>query len=100
MFRIEGREPGSKQKTTVAVRELEKYLTPVRDFGVILFDTGDDGANWTPVLTMESPRGLGLNTMDNLTRQGDPAMPDGRPGLTYSHVFQRFVAGNIIREAE
>ena len=116
----EEREPGSKQSETMGVRELDEYSSPVREFGVGLFMSEDDGRTWSPVLNMESPRGeerekpetlmkrfqyqagygdilpLGDDRFLVAFRQGDPGMPDMRPGLTYSHCFQRFLAGNII----
>ena len=115
-------EPGAnpKQVETVGARLLDKYFTPVREFGALLFDTQDEGQTWRPILTMQDPRGpeltdaqepmykhryqaaypdiqpLDENRYFVIFRQPDPNMPDIRPGLTYSHAFQRYVAGNII----
>ena len=116
----EEREPGSKQVVTMTAETMDQYLTPVRDFGVILFESEDEGLTWQPLLTMQDPRRSGVDDhADPLTRhryqagygdilslgadrylvvfrQPDGRMPDLRPGLTYSHAFQRFLAGNII----
>ena len=116
----EERQAGSEQQETVAVGLRQQWRCPVRDFGVILFESGDEGRTFQPLLTVQDPRGLDLDSLDGtlqkhryqagygdiqplgngrylvVFRQGDPSMPDIRPGLTYSHVFQRFVAGNII----
>ena len=121
----EEREPDSSQIQTAAVRVMKEYRTPVRDFGLMIFGTEDEGLSWKPLLTMENPRENSaaaykkLSAEDPLTghryqagygdiqhmeddryfvviRQGDPEMPDIRPGLTYSHTYQRFIAGNII----
>ena len=114
------REPGSQQTETTALREAPEYRSPNRDFGVVLSTTTDDGLTWTPLLTLDNPKGQAVDpSADLLTqhryqaaypdllplggdrflvvfRQPDPTMPDIRPGLTYSHVFQRFLAGNIV----
>ena len=119
-LRPEERGPGSKQEVTVAVGVAEEYRSPVRKFGVTVFSSGDDGLTWEPRLTLEDPRGLvlsgysdslyphqyqagypdvervGENRFLVVFRQPDPNMPDVEPGRTYSHVFQRYVAGNII----
>ena len=115
------REPGSKQKETVAASLREEYLSPVRDFGVVLFTSDDGGESWHPALTLTNPRGEQLPAdaeplrrhryqaaypdmvwLDDhrllvVIRQPDPNMPDLRPGLTYSHIYQRFVSANIVR---
>ena len=114
------REPGSQQTETVSAEFRDEFYSDVRDFGVVLFSTEDEGATWTPELTLENPRPRVDTSSDDalrqhryqaaypdvlelepgrlfcVFRQPDPAMPDVRPGLTYSHVFQRFVAGNIV----
>jgi len=115
------REPGSNQTETVSAEFRDEFLSPVRDFGVVLFSTEDDGVTWTPELTMQNPKdeavpedadaltqhryqaaypGVAALDEDRLLvvfRQPDPTMPDLFPGLTYSHVFQRFLAANVIR---
>ena len=115
------REPGTKQTETVAAGLRDEYLTPVRDFGVLLFTTEDDGLTWQPMLTVNEPESGPLPAdAEPLTqhrfqaaypdivwldderlfcvyRQPDPGLPDLRPGLTYSHAFQRYVAGCVVR---
>ena len=117
------REPGSLQTETVAVGLRDEYLSPVRDFGVVLFTSENDGRTWKPELTMRNPKPFGLPEGDLLAehryqaaypdilplpgddgerylvifRQPDPTLPDVKPGLTYSHVFQRYLAGNVVR---
>lgn len=124
-LRDDEREPGSSQKETVDVQVLDDYRTPVREFGLTLFTTNDDGRTWQPMLTMQNPRAdsaakyremaaanpllghryqagygdivaLGDDRYFVAYREADPLMPDLRPGLTYSHAFQRFIAGNIV----
>jgi hypothetical protein len=121
-IRDDERQAGSSQQDTVAVGQRDRSYGPVQDFGVILFESRDEGRTFEPLLTLEDPRGLQLDRFDDpllkhryqagyadiqplgkrryfaVFRHGDPSMPDLRPGLTYSHVFQRFVAGNIIAE--
>jgi len=120
-LRDEEREPGSQQKETVDMVVVDEYATPVRDFGVLLFSTADEGFTWEPQLTLESPRPSGIDRdvsplvqhryqagypdvlsldVERLIvvfRQPDATMPDIRLGLTYSHAFQRYVAANIVR---
>ena len=126
-LRPEEREPDSEQTETGVVGLRDEYLSAVREYGVVIFTTPDEGRTWEPVLTLENPRGpiqappeerqapeaeahfmihyqacygclapLGGNRYFAVFRQGDPSMPDLRPGLTYSHLYQRFLAGNII----
>ena len=116
------REHGSRQTETVAVGLRDDYCSPVRDFGVVLFTTEDEGNSWDPALTLRNPRPFELpdgglllehryqaaypdiirvgNEAEEkylaVFRQPDPALPDIRPGLTYSHAFQRYLASNII----
>ena len=127
-LRPEEREPGSKQIQTLAAEFADDYQTPVTEFGLLLFTTADEGRTWEADLTMESPReeseiayrkramedpqyghryqagygdivALNDNRYFVVIRQPDPDMPDLRPGLTYSHAYQRFIGGNIIRKA-
>ena len=119
-LREQEREPGSSQIETLDAELRDDYQSPVREFGVMVFTTEDDGQTWRPVVTMENPRQPDLtHDMDILDRhryqaaypdmvmlddggylvafrQPDPKIPNVRPGLTYSHVFQRFLAANII----
>lgn len=114
------REPGSGQTETLAAEELDESRTPVSDYGVMLFTSNDDGQTWEPLLTMQNPRDLKLSDENDrqmrhryqagfpdvlvldrdrlmvVFRQPDPGVQVDRPGLTYSHTFQRFVAANII----
>ena len=114
------REPGTKQTETVAAGLRDETLSPVCDFGVVLFTTDDDGR---PLRTINGPESGPLPAnADLLTqhryqaayadatwldderlfcvyRQPDPALPDLRPGLTYSHIYQRYVAGCVVRVA-
>jgi len=115
------REPGTNQTETVAAGLRDQYLSPVKDFGVVFFTSEDDGQTWQPLLTVNAPRSGSLpEDTDLLTRhryqaaypdivwlddrrlfcvyrQPDPRLPDLRPGLTYSHIYQRYVAGCIVR---
>jgi len=115
------REPGTNQTETVAAGLRDEYLSPVKEFGVVFFTTEDDGRTWQPLLTINNPRSGPLaEDADLLTRhryqaaypdivwiddhrlfcvyrQPDPGLPDLRPGLTYSHIYQRYVAGCIVR---
>ena len=115
------REPGTKQTQTVAAGLRDEYLSPVREFGVFLFTTEDDGLTWQPLLSVNRPESGPLPAdAEPLTqhryqaaypdivwlddkrlfcvyRQPDPALPDLRPGLTYSHAYQRYVAGCVVR---
>jgi len=115
------REPGTNQTETVAAGLRDEHLSPVREFGVVIFTTGDDGRTWQPLLTISNPdrdplpEGADLLTrhryqaaypdicwLDDerffcVYRQPDPTLPDLRPGLTYSHLYQRYVAGCVVR---
>lgn len=117
------REPGTNQTETVAAGRRHEHLSPVVDFGVVFFTTDDDGWAWQPLLTVNRPASGPLpDGADLLTqhryqaayadatwldderlfcvyRQPDPALPDLRPGLTYSHIYQRYVAGCVVRVA-
>ncbi len=118
------REPGTNQTETVATGLRDEFLSPVRDFGVAFFTTNDDGRTWQPQLTVNGPAGGPLpEDADLITRhryqaaypdvawlddqrlfcvyrQPDPALPDLRPGLTYSHIYQRYVMGGVVRVGE
>jgi len=113
-------EPGSNQTETVCMMQVNQFHTPVKDFGVILFQTVDAGLTWQPLLTLQNPNPIHLPAdADLLTqhryqaaypdivklgddrflvifRQPNPQMPDLRPGLTYSHAFQRTLAANFL----
>ena len=114
------REPGTNQTETVTAGLCDEYLSPVRDFGVVFFTTNDDGRTWQPLATVNGPESGPLpEDADLLTqhryqaaypdvawldderilcvyRQPDPALPNVRPGLTYSHIYQRCVMGCVL----
>ena len=116
----EERPPGSKQELTTSIRVLDEYVSPVREYGVTLFTSTDEGQHFSPQVTMEDPQGLiigrdedplwasryqagysDVTALDDhhyfvVFRQPDPKLPQIETGRTYSHVFQRYVAANIV----
>lgn len=71
----------------------------MRDFGIVLFATDD-----ADLLTRDRTQAaypdvawLDDERLFCVYRQPDPALPDLRPGLTYSHIHQRYVAGCVVR---
>ncbi|MFA5865889.1 MAG: sialidase family protein [Phycisphaerae bacterium] len=120
----EEREPGSNQRFTSRPFLMDRYYSPIRDWGVQIFTTQDDGQTWKPELLLDGlpelriPEDadllkkaryftsypclehLGNNRFFVAHRQPDPSMPDIYPGRTYSHVFQRFLLGNIVERVE
>ena len=117
----EERAPGSQQEVTTSIRLLDEYRSGVRQYGVTLFTSNDQGRNFQPQITMEDPQGLHFGQDDEplrafryqagyadiaslddtryfvVFRQPDPNLPQIEPGRTYSHVFQRYVAANIVQ---
>ena len=129
----EEKEPGSDLQEIPDVKVHDSYRFPIKEYGVFLMETEDDGRTWKQLLNMENPREPSCILADNpaarhtyqagygdiqalgggryfvVFRQGDPEMPDMRPGMPGTeerrywnlrrvHLFKRFVAGNIIGE--
>ena len=116
----EERPPGSKQKLTTSICVVDEFLSPIRQYGVMMFTSVDEGKTFEPQITMEDPRGLNITDDDEplwafrhqagspditvlddgrylvVFRQPDPKMPQLEQRRTYSHVFQRYVAANIV----